>query len=240
MIVQDDQPFANTEKRSDIIQDLLKNKPSGPGNVEIKYSQAQEWDPTKNKMITKSIPSHPYYGYDKRTLFNLGIRTIEDVRRVLRKHNFGGKYVIGSKKRTYTRQCNRLWNRISPAIKSVIQEGGKGVYRVVHKKVRSSYTLRETSVGFVYAVNYKEATNLSRLMFGYLVSDPENLETVFARFGTEESLYAYNQKAVEKIDARLKEMSDTRKHMDAKIKKLESMKQAVLNVTLSMCNPHEE
>ena len=100
MIVQDDQPFVNTEKRSDIIQDLLKNKPTGPGNVEIKYSQTQEWDPTKNKMITKSIPSHPYYGYDKRTLFNLGIRTIEDVRRVLRKHNFGGKYVIGSKKRT--------------------------------------------------------------------------------------------------------------------------------------------
>ena len=236
MIVQDDQPYENTLQRADVIQDLLKNRPAGPPSNQVTYRKIEEWCPEKCKNITKDVADKPFYGYDKRILFNLGIRSLDDVRKVLRKHNFDGKYVVGGKKRTYTRQCNRLWSRLEPAVKLVIKEGGKGVYRVIHKSVRSAYTLRETSVGFVYAVDYSEATKIARLMFGYIVKDPENLEVVFTRYGTSQTLLTYNTRAVEKIDSRLREMENSIKFMKEKALKLKSMKQAVVNVTVSMCD----
>jgi len=241
MLVQDDQPCINSAGiAADIINDLLKNKPAGPPNSKLTYRQKEEWCPQKSSMVKKTVPSHKYYGYDKRVLFNLGIKTLDDVRKVLRKHNFNDRYVIGSKKRTYTRQCNRLWKRIEPAIKEVLHEGGVGVYRVIHKSVKSSYTLRETSIGFVHAASYTEANRMAGLMFGYLVRDPENLDTVFARFGTEEALMKYNNRAIEKIDARIKDVESSLDHMRKKIKKLENMRHAVLNVTLSMCKNESE
>lgn len=240
MIAQDDQPYENTVQRADVIQDLLKNRPAGPSSNPVTYRKIEEWCANKEKYVTKDVPDKIHYGYDKRVLFNLGIRSLEDVRKVLRKHNFDGKYIIGGKKRTYTRQCNRLWARLEPAVKTVIEEGGKGVYRVVHKSVRSAYTLRETSVGFVYAVDYSEATKFARLMFGYIVKDPENLEVVFTRYGTSQTLLAYNTRAVEKIDSRLSEIENSIKYMREKVLKLESMKQAVVNVTVSMCDNEGE
>ena len=240
MIAQDDQPYENTVQRADVIQDLLTNRPAGPSSNPVTYRKIEEWCANKEKYVTKDVPDKIHYGYDKRVLFNLGIRSLEDVRKVLRKHNFDGKYIIGGKKRTYTRQCNRLWARLEPAVKTVIEEGGKGVYRVVHKSVRSAYTLRETSVGFVYAVDYSEATKFARLMFGYIVKDPENLEVVFTRYGTSQTLLAYNTRAVEKIDSRLSEIENSIKYMREKVLKLESMKQAVVNVTVSMCDNEGE
>lgn len=240
MIVQDDQPYENTMRRADVIQDLLKNRPSGPSTNQVIYRKTEEWCPDKCKTVMKDVPDKPFFGYDKRVLFNLGIRSLDDVRKVLRQHNFDGKYVFGNKKRTYTRQCNRLWSRLEPAVKQVIKEGGKGVYRVIHKSVRSAYTLRETSVGFVYAVDYSEATKMARLMFGYIVKDPENLDVTFTRYGSPEALLAYNTRAVEKIDNRLREMENSIQHMKEKALKLKSMKQAVVNVTLSMCKNEKE
>ena len=201
MLVQDDQPCINSKgKAVDIINDLLKNKPAGPPSVTLTYTDTEEWCTQKSSLIKKAVPSHKHYGYDKKALFNLGIKSLDDVRKVLRKQNFNDRYVIGTKRRTYTRQCNRLWKRLQPAIKEVLQEGGMGVYRVVHKSVKSAYTLRETSVGFVYAANYTEASRIAGLMFGYLVKDPENMDTVFARLGTKEALMKYNTSAVDKIE----------------------------------------
>ena len=73
-------------------------------------------------------------------------------------------------------------------------------------------------------------------MFGYIVKDPENLEVVFTRYGSSQTLLAYNTRAVEKIDSRLREMKNSIKYMKEKALKLESMKQAVVNVTVSMCD----
>ena len=241
MLVQDDQPILNTTgSASVIIEDLLKNKPSGPSSITLTYLQKEEWCPDKCGNIIKSIPSHKHFGYDKKILFNLGMKSLDDVKKVLRKHKFDNRYVIGGKRRTYTRQCNRLWKRLSPAINEVLQEGGQGGYRVIHKSVKSAYTLRETSVGFVYAADYNEAVRIARLMFGYLVNDPENLETVFSRFGSKEDLMKYNTRAIEKIDTRIKEVESSLEHMKDKIKKLENMRHAVLNVTLSMCGNNAE
>ena len=52
----------------------------------------------------------------------------------------------------------------------------------------------------------------------------------------------YNTRAVDKIDARIKEVESSLDHMRNKIKKLENMRHAVLNVTLSMCgnDPEEQ
>ncbi len=240
MIGQDDIKHADGLERSAIIKDLLKNRPSGPASNPVTYNESEVWCPKKGQQIKKLTPSNKYFGYDKKVLFNLGLKSIEDVRKVLRKSNFDGKFPYGSKKRTYTRQCNLLWRRLEPAIKSTLEEGGVGVYRVVHKSVRSAYTLREANIGFIYAVDYKEATNLARLMFGYLVKDPENIETVFSRFGTKDSLAKYNTKAIEKIESRLRDMKLTLEYTQKKIKKLQNMKEAVLNVTLSMCGDNEE
>ena len=80
---------------------------------------------------------------------------------------------------------------------------------------------------------------MSRLMFGYLVKDPENIESVFTRFGTEEALLAYNTRATKKIDDRLSDMNKSLDHTKNKIKKLQNMRQAVMNVTLSMCGANE-
>ncbi len=240
MLEQDDQPCADNPLRSAIIKDLLKNRPSGPDGVTVTYKEELTWCHDKGRQVKHHVPSDPCYGYNKKVLFNLGIRSLDDVRKVLRVHNFEGKFSYGSKKRTYTRQCNRLWQRLEPAIKSIIKSGGQGVYRVVHKSARNAYTLRETSIGFVYAYDYKEATNMSRLMFGYLVKDPENIEAVFTRFGTEKALMTYNTRATKKIDARLKDMNKSLEYTKSKIKKLQNMKQAIVNATLSMCVNDQE
>ena len=239
MLAQDDQ-HSDTQERSEIIEDLLKNKPSGPAHFTVTYQSIEEWCPKKGIPVVRAKPSHPHYGYDAKTLFNLGMRSLDDVRKILRRVKFDGKYVIGGKKRVYTRQCNRLWKRIEPAVKTVIQNGGVGVYRVIHKSVRTSYTLRETNIGFVYAVDYKEATNMARLLFGYLVKDPENIETVFARFGDKKSLLAYNTRAIKKIDDRINELTSSLEYTKKRIKKLETMKGAVTNVTISMCVPQDD
>lgn len=241
MLVQDDQPcLSSNNKAACIIEDLLKNKPVGPSSTTVTYTQVEEWCTQKDCTVKKNIPSCIYFGYDKKVLFNLGIKSLDDVKKILRKYKFDGKYVIGGKRRTYTRQCNRLWKRLEPAITEVLSAGGQGVYRVIHKSVRSAYTLRETSIGFVYATDYIEATRIARLMFGYLVKDPENLETVFVRFGSSKDLMKYNTKAVDKIDARIKEAQNSLDYMKDKIQKLKSMKHAVTNVTLSMCGDEKD
>jgi len=232
---QDDISISPNSQKALIIEDLLKNKPEGPSHNPVTYTTVEVWDPVKMKHIAKYKPDDVCFGYDKKTLFNMGIRSLDDVRKLLRTHKFEGKFYLGSKKRTYTRQCNRLWARLSPAIKEVKKEGGIGVYRVVHKSVKNSYTLRETNIGFVHAVNYKESQNIARLMFGYLVEDPENIETVFTRFGTEKLLMAYNKKSIEKIDERVKQMQRSIDTAEKSIKKLQNMREAVMNTTLSMC-----
>ena len=233
--MQDDPITAVSPQRATIIEDLLKNRPMGPDTNPVSYTKVEEWDPIKSQNIIKYKPSDVFFGYNKKTLFNMGIRSLDDVKKLLRKHKFEGKYFLGSQKRTYTRQCNRLWKRLAPAVKKVIDEGGIGVYRVIHKSVRNSYTLRETNVGFVHAVSYKESRNIARLMFGYLVDDPENIETIFARYGTPETLRAYNSKTLEKIDQRLKEIQASIERSHKSMDKLNNMKTAVLNATLSMC-----
>ena len=235
MSTQDDLTASVSPQRASIIEDLLKNRPVGPDNNPVSYTKVEVWDPAKSQNITKYKPSDVFFGYGKKTLFNMGIRSLDDVKKLLRKHKFEDKYYLGSQKRTYTRQCNRLWARLSPAIKKVVEEGGIGVYRVVHKSVRNSYTLRETNVGFVHAVSYKESRNIARLMFGYLVDDPENIETIFSRYGTSEMLRAYNTKTIEKIDKRLKEIQASIERSHKSMDKLNNMKAAVINATLSMC-----
>jgi len=233
---QDNPTTSVSPQRAAIIEDLLKNRPVGPDSNPVTYTKVEVWDPAKSQNVTKYKPSDVFFGYNKKILFNMGIRSLDDVRKILRSHKFEGKYYLGSQKRTYTRQCNRLWSRLSPAVTKVIEDGGEGVYRVVHKSVRNSYTLRETNVGFVYAVNYKESQNIARLMFGYLVQDPENIETVFSRYGSPAALKSYNEKAIEKIDNRLKEMTASIERTHKSIDKLNNMREAVLNATLSMCS----
>ena len=50
----------------------------------------------------------------------------------------------------------------------------------------------------------------------------------------------YNTRAIEKIDTRIREVQSSLDHMKDKIKKLENMRHAVLNVTLSMCGNNAE
>ena len=236
MSKQNDPTTSVSPQRAAIIEDLLKNRPSGPSENPAIYTETEVWDPARHQYVTKYESNKEHFGYDKRVLFNMGIRSIDDVRKLLRNYKFEGKYYLGSKKRTYTRQCNRLWARLSPAVKAVIDNGGSGVYRVVYKSVRSAYTLRETNVGFVYAIDYEESRNIARLMFGYLVKDPENIETVFARYGTTESLRSYNTKALEKIDGRLKDLRASVERTHKTKDKLNNMREAVINETLSLCN----
>ena len=79
-----------------------------------------------------------------------------------------------------------------------------------------------------------------RLLFGYLVKDPENIETVFARFGDKKSLLAYNTRAIKKIDDRINELTNSLEYTKQRIRKLETMKGAVTNVTISMCVPQDD
>ena len=141
MIGQDDIKYADGLERSAIIKDLLKNRPSGPASNPVTYNESEIWCPKKGQQIKKLVPSNKYFGYDKKILFNLGLKSIEDVRKILRKSNFDGKFPYGSKKRTYTRQCNLLWRRLEPAIKSTLEEGGVGAVSYTHQPLPTNYSL---------------------------------------------------------------------------------------------------
>lgn len=223
-------------EKAKIIHDLLKNRPSGPEGVDVKYRVIDEWDTEKERMVRVTSPSIPNFGYSDRQLFDLGMKSIEDVRLILRKINFDDRYVLGMKRKTYTRQCNRLWSRIKKPVEKILKSGGIGIYKVVHKSFKTSYTSYENNIGFVYASSYEESKNMADLMFGYLVDTPEKIQTIFTRFGTPDDLYRYNVKSIEKIDSKIKDAKKTIETMQKRIQKMKNMKAAISNVSHSMCN----
>ena len=137
----------NQQTKDQLINDLIRNRPKGPGTKKIEYTISSEYSYSAGRYKNVATPMVANFGYEDEQFFDLGFRSKSDVEEYIRKRDFEGKsdWNLGGKKATLTRRVNRLWARIEDGVQSVLRKGGTGIY-----KVKESYYSR-ASVGHLYA-----------------------------------------------------------------------------------------
>lgn len=200
--------------RDAIINDLIRNRPQGPGRETITYDVEEEWDYDSNRYKNNAVPSDSQYGYTDEELFDLEFKERSQCDKYIRQRDFNGQadYLLGRKKATVTRRVNRLWGRIASAITRVQREGGQGVYRVKETRYGSN------AIGHVYAMTKAEAEITAKIYFGYLVADQDRMGIEYMRRGSVTEMHALNEKLVTGINTGIeraeKEIRDLQKRVD--------------------------
>ena len=200
--------------RNETINDLIRNRPKGPGRETITYEVNEEYcyDSSRYKQI--ATPSDRQYGYTDEELFDLDFIDRNQVDSYLRKRDFEGQgdWTLGRKKATLTRRVNRLWSRIDSAVDRVKREGGRGVYKVKESRYRGN------ALGHVFAATKAEAEITAKIYFGYLVEDQDRMGVEYMRRGSVTEMQALNEKLVSGINDNIeraeKEMRDLQKRVD--------------------------
>ena len=216
----------NQQTKDQIINDLIRNRPKGPGDTKIEYSIASEYCYRAGRYKNVVTPMVAGFGYQDEQFFDLGFRSKSDVEGYIRNRDFEGMsdWNLGGKKATLTRRVNRLWERIEDGVSRVLRKGGVGIYNV-----KESYYSR-SSVGHLYAESMEEAQTVAKIYFGYLVSDSDRLRIEFVKRGTVSEMKALNAKLTERID---QEVQDTLKRIEQakrQIEMFEARKQALATV----------
>ena len=186
-------------KRDAIIDDLLLKRPSGPKGVQLTYTVNKEYCYDRGRYHNFQSCDVEHHGYDIETLFGLRMHDLSQVSRYVRERWFPGKsnWEIGRQKSTITRRANRIWNRISPAIREMKQKGGRGIYAV-----RPRYG--GETVAYIFGNSSKEAISLAETFLPRTASRDAGVSSYRADFkeiGGVDILRSYN----EKIQARLKD-----------------------------------
>ena len=200
--------------RTEIINDLIRNRPNGPGREVITYEVHEEYCYESSRYKNNAYPSHEQFGYTDEELFDLSFIDRGQVDKYFRDRDFDGKgdWTLGRKKATLTRRVNRLWSRIESAIDRVKREGGRGVYKVKESRYRSN------AIGHVFAATKEEAQITAKIYFGYLVDEPDRMDVEYMRRGSVTEMRALNEKLVVGIDANIeraeKEIRELQKRVD--------------------------
>ena len=179
--------------REELINDLMRRKPKGPEGVEITYEVVNgEYNWRSGEYKTHLEPSVEGYGYTDNQLFDLGFKDRGDVVTYIRVRDFEGKsdWELGRRKATLNRRVNKIWDRISDAVRRVTRGGGEGIYAVQRQYSRNN------SIGHLFARNKEEASELSRLFFGYLFPN-DGLRVDFIQRGGVIEIEALNVSCVE-------------------------------------------
>jgi len=181
--------------RDEIINDLHRRRPMGPGREEIQYTVREDYCRRSGRYKKVIIPSHDQYGYADEELFDLEFRSLRDLREYLRKRDFKGMadWHLGGRKRTLTRRSNLIWHRIAAAVNRIVRRGGEGIY-----EVSRGYSAH--NMGHLYARSTSEALESARLFYGYLCKKgAASIHVKFVRRGSVESIYALNKQTKRKL-----------------------------------------
>tara|TARA_B100000131_G_scaffold27433_1_gene26040 strand:- start:5866 stop:6579 length:714 start_codon:yes stop_codon:yes gene_type:complete len=232
--------------KDDIINDLMRRRPSGPEGANITYEvRDSEYCYRARKYKKLAVPSDPSFGYDDVTLFKLGFKDRSDVREYIRSRDFDGQsdWSLARKKATLNRRANKVWERIEDAVYQVGRSGGEGIYAV-----SESYGRRV--IANLFARSYAEAKETAGLFFGYLLRDPADIRVKFVQFGTVDDVSALNAETCKDIEHRMerckREIEQQQKHAEqlnamlTTLKTVESQQIAVESVaTMDKLYNHE-
>ena len=198
--------------RDAIIDDLLKKRPVGPaGGAKLTYTTENDYCYNRHRYVDIQKCSDPNHGYTDSTLFSLGFKGLDDVKRYIMHRWFEGKstYQLGGKKSTVTRRSNRIWNRICDAVRRQERAGGKGIY-----KVTRSYSSHE--VGYVYSSNAEEAKTMANMFFP--AENDTRYAATFVEIGSVDRLYHYNARIKEsyqnQIDRQQRAIEESQKRIE--------------------------
>ena len=210
-------PNMSDTMRHEYIEDLLRARPRGPIGNRVTYRVREEWSSKKDKYVEIPEPSDDQWGYTDEQIFSLGLMDRDDVSKYVLKKWFNGAtntYSLGRKKATYTRRCNRIWERIEDIVRRVKRSGGIGIYHV-----REGYYKGRNDFGYIYATSPDEAKRFANMFFGYMLEDVHSLRTEFERFGTPQEVIILNAKHQDVALSRIKEWKDDIQKINANIDK---------------------
>lgn len=198
--------------RDIIIDDLLKKRPAGPpGGVKLVYTTENEYSYNRHRYVDVQKCSDPNHGYTDAALFSLGFKGLDDVKNYVINRWFEGKslYQLKGKKSTVTRRANRIWDRITDAVRTQTRAGGKGIYKVIR-----SYN--SSPLGYVYSSNAEEAQTMADMFFP--AESNTHYAVTFVEFGSVDRLYHYNAKIKEsyenQIDRQQRTIEESKKRIE--------------------------
>lgn len=199
--------------RDNIINDLMRRRPKGPGRVKIDYTFKEEYCYRARKYKKIPEPSLEQYGYTSDELFDLGFKSKESLREYIRERDFEGKsdYILRGRKSTLSRRTSAVWSRIEGAVRALTRTGGVGIYSV-HRLYHSG------RMGHVYARTIEEATETANLFFGYLCPD-KDVSVKFMKLGSVQEIYELNRSAAEKIEVNISRSEAQIKEEQARIER---------------------
>lgn len=201
--------------KDEIINDLVRKKPTGPKNVSLTYDVQEEYDYRSDKVTKLYTPSIDGYGYSDDQLFSLGFLGRDEVESYLRKRDFEGKsdWSLGRTKSTLTRRTNNVWCKIEGAVTRINREGRPGIYSVTGDWKREEF-------GHIYAESMDEARQNAQLFFGYLHDSP--LKVWFKKMGSINDLADLNLSSQQNIEKAIQAAQSNLENYQASLENLNS------------------
>jgi hypothetical protein len=205
--------------RDDIINDLMKRRPKGPGREKIAYTIKASWCKRTHRNKNKAVPSSKKYGYADEELFDLDFKSNSDVKDYLRQRDFDNMSDedLRGKKRTLSRRANIVWKRLSESVHRVTQDGSKGIYEVIR-----GYYGRQ--LGHLFSRNKAEALENAKLFFGYLCdAGHDDVRVKFVKLGSVADIHALNVIAEKKVRDSIRNAKITISHYQKDIADFEAV-----------------
>jgi len=209
-----------------IIDDLLRKRPQGPKGIELCYDTAYKYSDRRGCYRNVLECSHPSYGYADEDLHKLGLHTEEACKKYVTNRWFLDLDWSERRKKqaTITRRTNRLWDRLSDAVRRVQRAGAAGIY-----KISAPYDRRyQRSKGYVYANSHDEAVTLADLFFPKVGG---GYKSSFVEICGIERLAFYNSKIQDSLDAKIVELEEEVKRAQAAVDLIKIQK-TTLNVLM--------
>ncbi len=162
----------NESRVNIIIDDLLLRYPKGRLKKLTKndYQIQEKYDYDRDTHVKNVICTNrsEYWGWRKEDLFDLGFKRSCDVEEYVKDRWFKNEIThrggYGSKRATLTRRTRRIWERIQPGIKAVVNEGGQGVYSIKGGGYGGE------SFGHIFAESKAKAESIASVMFFHVLT----------------------------------------------------------------------
>lgn len=212
----------------DIIKDLIKAKPTGPGNVVLSWIQGKQYTRRWSRKHPDGVKyvdvcTTPNFGYTDEQIFSLGIRSEDDAAKYLRL----GRDPNTVKRADYLatrRQAKLLWMRIYDTVTKMMKDGGRGIY---------SLDTWSGPVAYFFANDPVEAQNLAHSMLIQVFRTEYQVPGIkFHERGDIDNLSKKNAEVIMKIEG---DMRDLRKQIEEYQHRLDKLQlqQETLNLLQS-------
>ncbi len=166
----------NQDRKDKIVDDLLLRYPKGVRGKLKKsdYDIDERYDYDRGtyvKFVETIDGRSDNWGWTAEDLFDLNFKNQDQVEAYIKERFFENDIThrggYGSKRATMTRKVRRLWNRVSPAVRKVVNEGGKGVYHI------KSSGYRGDNLGHIFASSKEKAENIAAVMLAHVLTEDD-------------------------------------------------------------------